>query len=70
MVRAVGSSFEMREPQGPWGGHQPKCEKLTRLAANRYAILGRLDSGQPVTVPLGKFAVRPDRPDLRITDCG
>jgi hypothetical protein len=27
----------MREPRDPWGGHQPKCEKLTRLAANRYA---------------------------------
>jgi hypothetical protein len=65
----VGRSFETPEPEGRWGGHQPKCERLSRLAGNRYVIMGRLDSGEAVTVPLGRFRIRPDRADIRIIDC-
>lgn len=47
--------FERRDPDDPWGGRQPKFDRLVMHAADRFALAGRLASGERVEVPLGPF---------------
>jgi hypothetical protein len=51
----VDTRFEMREPpDDPWGGRQPKFDRLVMRDARTFLIEGRLvPSGEPVTVRLG-----------------
>ena len=60
----MGASFEMRDPQGPWRGHQPKYETLVMRGPSRFAMTARLPSGKKVDVPLGRlpFDVRVNPP--------
>jgi hypothetical protein len=43
-------------PERPWGGAQPKFEKLVMHGTDRFALVGRLASGETIDVPLGRFA--------------
>lgn len=47
--------FERREPDDPWGGRQPKLERLVMHGQDRFALAGSLHSGEPVEIPLGPF---------------
>ena len=58
--------FEMREPQDPSRGHQPKYESLVMLGDDSFALTARLPSGETIEIPLGRklplgqFWVDPD----------
>lgn len=48
----VASPFERREPPDPWSGGQPRFEGLASEGPDRYFLLARLPSGEPVRVQL------------------
>jgi hypothetical protein len=54
--------FEMRDPADPWGGRQPKFEKLVHRGRNRFEMVGRLHSGKRIVVRLSRFADRNANP--------
>jgi hypothetical protein len=56
MVSNVASSFERREPPDPWSGRQPRFEGLVSEGPDRFVLLGRLPSGEPVRVQLGRVS--------------
>ena len=59
MVVDVGSSFDRREPSDPWSGRQPRFERLASEGADRFFLLARLPSGEPVRVQL-RQVIAPD----------
>jgi hypothetical protein len=50
-----------RDPT-PWGGHQPKFEHLATEGTDRYFLIGREASGEPIRVQLlpGRVEGDPD----------
>jgi hypothetical protein len=51
----MSASLEMREPlEHPWRGRQPKYERPVRLAPDRFGLVTKLPSGEPIAVPLGR----------------
>jgi hypothetical protein len=55
----VGSREEMRDPpDDPWGGRQPKFDRLVMRDARTFVLEGRLvPSGEPVAVRLGRLGL-------------
>jgi hypothetical protein len=47
--------MEMREPDDPGRGRQPKYEALVMRGEDRFALTVRLPSGETIDVPLGRF---------------
>ena len=45
--------MEMREPDDPGRGRQPKYEALVMRGEDRFALTVRLPSGETIDVPLG-----------------
>jgi hypothetical protein len=58
----IRGRFEMWEPDDPWGGRQPKYEKLVRRHPQRFELVTTLPSGERIAVPLGRFAGRSGDP--------
>jgi hypothetical protein len=50
--RRMELSFEDAAPPDPWGGVQPKFERLEYERPQRFILVGKLVSGEPVRVPL------------------
>jgi len=53
MVVDVASLFDSREPSDPWSGRQPRFEGLASDGPDRFFLLARLPSGEPVRIQLG-----------------
>jgi hypothetical protein len=51
----MAGSLDRRDAEDPWGGHQPKYERLVMQDPNRFAITARAPSGERVDAPLGPF---------------
>jgi hypothetical protein len=53
---------EDAEPSDPWGGLQPKLERLEYEAPRRFVLVGKLNSGEPIRVRLcpGRDEEEPD----------
>ena len=49
----LASRIEIREPVDPWRGRQPRFEKLVFRAPARFELVGRLSTGEPISVRLG-----------------
>ena len=47
--------MQMREPDDPGRGRQPKYEALVMRDEDRFALTVRLPSGETIDVPLGRF---------------
>jgi len=52
MVTRVAPSFEGRQPPDPWPGRQPRFEGVASEGPDRFFLLARLPSGEPVRVQL------------------
>ena len=52
MVVRVASLFERRGPPDPWSGRQPRFEGLASEGPDRFVLLARHPSGEPVRVQL------------------
>jgi hypothetical protein len=50
-------TFEFAGDPSPWGGRQPKFEHLATDGPDRYFLVGRLASGEPIRVQLAPAAI-------------
>jgi hypothetical protein len=51
----MSPGFELREPDDPWHGRQPKVEKLLMRGPHEFAMSARLPTGESVDVPLARL---------------
>jgi hypothetical protein len=58
MVVCMASSFESREAPDPWSGRQPRYEGLVSDGDDRFFLLTRLPSGEPVRAQLGRVSAQ------------
>jgi hypothetical protein len=56
MVVRMSSSFESRDHPDPWSGRQPHYEGLVSDGDDRFFLLTRLPSGEPVRAQLGRVS--------------
>jgi hypothetical protein len=49
----LANRIEVREPVDPWRGRQPRFEKLVFRRPAHFELVGRLSTGEPITVRLG-----------------
>jgi hypothetical protein len=52
----VSGGFERRATDDPWGGRQPRYEKLVMIAPSGFALTARLPSGERIDVPLARVS--------------
>jgi hypothetical protein len=48
----LASRIEVRDPVDPWRGRQPRFEKFVYRAPAQFELVGRLSTGEPITVRL------------------
>jgi len=56
VVTRVAPSFEHHDPPDPWSGRQPRLEGLVSEGPERFFLLARLPSGDPVRVQLHRVS--------------
>jgi hypothetical protein len=55
-------SFERREPADPWGGRQPKYDKIVRRGPRCFELVTKLPSDEPISVRIGRLSIRFAKP--------
>jgi hypothetical protein len=65
----MGARFDMSDPPPPWGGRQPKFERLERDDAGRFFLVYKGPSGEELRVEIGpaRASKSPRRRTHRIT---
>jgi hypothetical protein len=58
-VKAMKARFEMRESDDPWRGLQPRYERIVRRGPDRFELVTKLPTGEPISVRLGQFTAPP-----------